>query len=160
VLMVPLDGVQTARALRDTAAGARLKIVAYSASALESDRSSYRSLGFDDFLPKPFRIERVNDCLVRLTAARFVAEAGPAPAIGESAGAAPSALPTELLQQIRESAELYEVTRLRAAFERLGALGSRERELAERLQRLASAYDMTGLLALVAELETSGERAA
>jgi PAS domain S-box-containing protein len=160
VLMVPLDGVQTARALRETRAGAKLKIVAYSASALESDRSSYRSLGFDDFLPKPFRLERVNDCLVRLTAARFVAEGAAAPETDESSAPEPRSLPAELLQQIREGAELYQVTRLRAAFERLGALGSRERELAERLQRLASAYDMSGLLALVAELEAGGERAA
>jgi PAS domain S-box-containing protein len=159
VLMVPLDGVQTARALRETAAGARLKIVAYSASALEGDRSSYRSLGFDDFLPKPFRIERVNDCLVRLTAARFVAEAATAPS-EPGADAPHHALPAELLAQIRQGAELYEVTRLRLAFERLAALGARERELAERLRGLASAYDMTGVLALVAELEAGGERAA
>ena len=46
--------------------GARIKLVAMSASALEHERERYLKAGCDDFVAKPFRAERICRCLQNL----------------------------------------------------------------------------------------------
>ena len=157
VLMPGLDGQAAARAIRSAALGAGPKLVAFSASALESQRSAYMA-DFDAFIPKPFRPERVHDCLAQLLELRF-----------EDASSEPDApplvlselrVPTTLSRQIRDAAGSYQVTRLRFAFEQLETLGAAEAQLAARLRVSAARYDMNAVLSLVAELEAAGGCAA
>ncbi len=53
--MPGMDGLALARALRERPGGAKLKLIAMSASVLSFNRDDAFAAGCDDFLPKPFR---------------------------------------------------------------------------------------------------------
>jgi CheY-like chemotaxis protein len=65
--MGQIDGFDVARALRKTH-GAKLKIIAITASVFESDRQQALDAGCDDFLPKPFTEEQLLGTLGRVLA--------------------------------------------------------------------------------------------
>lgn len=145
VLMPGMDGIQTAQHLRQVYEN-RLKLVASSASVLGQQREACLTAGFDEFIPKPFRIEQITDCLASLLKVRFVTD-GPEIVL-KNAALVPEGLsvPPELVRQLREAAELYQVTLLRALLGKLEARGPREHALAERLRERVALYDMNGIL--------------
>jgi two-component system sensor histidine kinase/response regulator len=156
VLMPGKGGIETAREMRQTAAGEALKLVAFSASAFETQRAQYLASGFDAFMPKPFRIERINECLAELLGVTFVAE--------EVAELVPDPssieLAPELLDQLRAAAESYQVTKLRQLFEQLERGGAAQAALAERLRASAARYDMSSLLEQLGQVTRDGGYAA
>ncbi|HEY8942999.1 MAG TPA: CHASE domain-containing protein [Polyangiaceae bacterium] len=155
VLMPGMDGIEVARILKERNAENGPKLVAFSASALEEQRTAYLAAGFDDFIPKPFRMERINDCLVSLLQVRFVG-------VGAAESLEPRRIPSfdierlqvpaGVLSQIREAAETYQTTRLRAALGRLESCGAGEQALAEYLRGCAAIYDMPSVLETVKRL--------
>jgi signal transduction histidine kinase len=69
------NGAEAAQAIREIerervpagrGGGRRARIIAFSASALEDDEARFRAAGADVFLPKPFRLAELRDCLARL----------------------------------------------------------------------------------------------
>jgi signal transduction histidine kinase/DNA-binding response OmpR family regulator len=158
VLMPGRDGIETARAIRQLTKPAPPKLVAFSASALENQRTTYLAAGFDAFIPKPFRAERINDCLVQLLGSTFEAE----PTVAQPAPLEPTSVrvPALLLQQLREAAESYQVTRLKHSFEQLERCGAEQRALAAQLRASAARYDMAGVLATLARVQLEGGHAA
>jgi PAS domain S-box-containing protein len=54
-----IDGLEATRRLRKSARGAKLKIIAVSASAYDLDRTECFAAGCDEFLAKPFREEEL-----------------------------------------------------------------------------------------------------
>jgi CheY-like chemotaxis protein len=155
VLMPGMDGIQVARAIRDLPGENKPVLVAFSASAFEEHRTAYLAAGFDDFIAKPFRMERINDCLVGTLGVRFEAESASSD-LRQRASAGDLdrlAVPKVLISQIREAAELYQTTRLRAALGRLEGCGRGEQALAEYLRDRAAAYDMPAVLETVKRLE-------
>lgn len=145
VLMPGMDGIQTARELR-RAHGDGLKLAASSASVLGTQGEAYLAAGFDDFIPKPFRTEQLTDCLASLLKVRFVTDDSEAPLPPVPGGLD---IPEALLVELREAAELYQVTLLRGALMRLEQRGPREQAFAERLKGRATVYDMPGILQLL-----------
>jgi len=155
ILMPGMDGIETARRILERPELDTCKLVALSASALKGQREAYLAAGFHDFIAKPFRMERVNDCLASLLKLPFVggersrlagrASQAPAPRL-EWAALLHVALPEPLSLRIRHAAELYQTTRLRGALAELRTLGNEPRALAELLEAHAVAYDMRGIL--------------
>jgi PAS domain S-box-containing protein len=156
VLMPGKGGIETAREMRQMAAGEALKLVAFSASAFETQRAQYLESGFDAFMPKPFRIERINECLAELLGVTFVAEEVAVLVADPSS----IELPPELLDQLRDAAESYQVTKLRQLFEQLERGGSAQAALAERLRASAARYDMSSLLEQLGQVTRDGGYAA
>jgi PAS domain S-box-containing protein len=159
VLMPGKSGIETALELRRTAAGRVPKLVAFSASAFETQRTQYLESGFDAFMPKPFRIERINDCLAGLLGVTFAAEEPRAlldPALEPSS----IELPADLVVQLRDAAESYQVTKLRQLFEQLERGGAAQAALAERLRASAARYDMSSLLEQLGQAAGDGGYAA
>ena len=74
--MPEIDGIERRAAIGSRTSGPPgLKIVATSASALEHEREEYLKAGCDDFVAKPFRAERIYDCLQHLLGVEFEYEA-------------------------------------------------------------------------------------
>ncbi|MDE2566115.1 MAG: PAS domain S-box protein, partial [Burkholderiales bacterium] len=70
VQMPVMSGHEATRALRQTAAGARLPIIALTAAALVSEREEALQAGMNDFLTKPIDPDKLRAALLRWCAVR------------------------------------------------------------------------------------------
>jgi len=66
IRMPVMDGLEATRQILEESPEDHLKIVAISASVLEHQQREFLEVGFDDFIPKPFRFEEVTECLKKL----------------------------------------------------------------------------------------------
>ncbi|MEW6159476.1 MAG: ATP-binding protein, partial [Verrucomicrobiota bacterium] len=137
--MPGMSGQEMARRVMDIYGANRPKLVAISASVLDHERRQCLQNGFDDFVPKPFRLQEICACLEKTLGARFeYAEMWP----DRAADALPLdpatvILPEELWRRLKEAAERYSVTRLEAGLEEVARQGFPL--AAEHMRRLAQA---------------------
>jgi signal transduction histidine kinase len=133
------------------------RFVCYSASAFEHERDLGLPPGFDSFLPKPFRMVQICECLSRLLGVTFSARPetppsdGPPPLqLGELR------LPRELLLRLGSSAEIGDTAELRKVLAEIEQLGVNEAEFARRLLVSVGRFDSEAvakwLAALAAEI--------
>jgi len=116
-----------------------VKLVAISASVLKHEQSKYFEIGFNAFVPKPFRFEQLCDCLAELLNVEFEYETGEpeAPAEEPAPTYAPLTLPDELFARLHHAAEVYSVTEFENYLVEMESLGPEQRLLAERLRELS-----------------------
>jgi two-component system sensor histidine kinase/response regulator len=141
--MPEMDGFEAVQRLRSADAGdyeTRLDvpIVALTANALAGDEERCRAAGFDDYLPKPFRRQQIDEVLERWLAGGPRRDSGPEPAPGPGSDAQPPEASDTVI-------DLAAIERIRE-MEKRGA--------AHLLQRLIATY-----LATAAKLVTNAERA-
>jgi PAS domain S-box-containing protein len=143
IWMSGMNGIEATQKILAEHGGA-IKLVAHSASAFDHEQRRYLDAGFDDFFAKPFRGERLCECLKNLLHARFEPDEPDASALPpELAG---FALPEKLTTRLKTAAELYSVTEIKGCLGEIAQLGPDGRRLAEHLQRLADGYDMNAIL--------------
>jgi len=151
IWMPDLNGIEaTQRILSEH--GDAIKIVAHSASAFDHEQQRYLDAGFDDFFAKPFRCERIAECLKNLLGVQFEADE---PAGKTALLTLPDdiALPEPLAARLRSAAELYSVTEIKSCIVEISQLGDDGRQIAEHLQRMADNYDMNAILAFLDEAQ-------
>ena len=149
-----LDGFAVTRALREQHRGARLGIIAVSASVFESDRQRAIDAGCDNFLPKPFAEQQLLGTLGRVLGLRWtVADAAPGMVrAGGTPGIGDAAPPPE--EEVRALLELSLRGDLVGIRKRLDALRRPDAPasaaaLARRLEPLAAAYQIDEIHALL-----------
>jgi len=71
IRMPVMDGLEATRQLLKEFPRDQLKIVAISASVMEHEKREFLDVGLDDFIPKPFRFERVAACLENLLGVEY-----------------------------------------------------------------------------------------
>jgi len=133
----------------------RPTIVAISASVLEHERKMFLEVGFDDFIAKPFRFERICECLAHLLRIEYEYAASMS---AEGAERLPLdfskiALPENLFLCLKEAAELYSVTELESYLDEVSQLGEDGHLLAEHLRGLSQKYDMEAILNVLSEIK-------
>ena len=121
-----------------------MKFVCFSASALAHEQQRYLDAGFDDFMAKPFRFERLVECLERLLRVKFEPSLAGSTVDGKAADfdAATVKLPAELLGRLREAAERFSKTRLERCFAELEGMDESRVDLARHLRSLLEAGDL------------------
>jgi len=72
IRLLGLDGMEVIRRIVEEFNSSGLKIIATSASALAQDGEQCLKVGCDDFVAKPFRAERIYQCLKQLPEVSFV----------------------------------------------------------------------------------------
>ncbi len=151
--MPVMDGREATRAIRGLPNGARAKVVALTASAMEHEREEILSCGADDFVTKPYREGTIFETLERQLGCRFRREERATEA--EETGAARAAVLTKRRIAALPPAALeglYEAL-LRGDFDRGAALAERLRTHDDALGRAVlaeiRAYRADGLLALL-----------
>jgi CheY-like chemotaxis protein len=153
IRMPVLDGLQALKALRADERWRRLPIVAVSASVMEHQRQAFLEAGFDAFVAKPFRVERICQCLAELLGVVFERDAEDDRLGGDAtADWRGLALPEDLVAQLRQAAERHRVTDLEEGLAQLEGLGEREASLAAHLRQLKQRHDLAGIASLLDEL--------
>jgi PAS domain S-box-containing protein len=140
--MPVMDGRAMIRQVRATPELARVPIIAISASAFNYNREECIAAGANDFLPKPFRLDRLLNLVAQYLglALVFAADEGE-PKTTHTPLESLQALPAEIHTLLLDLARRGDIRGLREQAERLergdpryAALGMRLRTLAERFQ--------------------------
>ena len=156
IRMPEMGGPEAARHIWEEVGRDVLKVVAVSASTLEHERQEVLEMGFDDFVPKPFRAEQVYGCLAKHLGVAF--EYGEAGVVAEEA--APDLegirLPEALHARLLEAAELYSVTEMEGYFTEVADLGEEHRKLADHLRELRRKHDIESIIGILKNLALSG----
>ncbi len=148
-----IDGIQVSRRLIEEFSASGLKVVATSASALAQDREECLEAGCDDFVAKPFRAERIYDCLRQLGGVEFdYKEARPAAEPASAFDLGRITLPQELATRMTMAAELHSATVLKNCLADMERLGPAEERLARHLRGFLSSYDMKTIQKLIAQI--------
>lgn len=153
-----ISGFDTARRIvKDW--GARIKLVAMSASALEHERERYLKAGCDDFVAKPFRAERIYRCLQNLLDVKFVLGEKPndqsEPDVSIDLGQL--TLCEDLAQRLTTAAELHSATVIKSCLEEVEQLGPSGSRLAQHLRQFLASYDMKTIQRVVAQIPVQSE---
>ncbi|MFQ6043172.1 MAG: two-component regulator propeller domain-containing protein, partial [Candidatus Poribacteria bacterium] len=147
IRMPVMDGLEAAQQILAEFGKDKFKLVAISASTLKHERQTYFDAGFDDFISKPFRFEKVCECLATHLGVEF--ERGES----EETKTQPAVAPEALLERLKTAAEFHRVTKLERALNELDALGTEEHRLAERLREMIRNYDIEGVLDALSEVQ-------
>ena len=148
IRMPEMEGTEAAKRIIDEYGAGKVKLVAISASVLRHEQESYRESGFDAFISKPFRLEEVCEVLGRLLTVAFeYEEASGSDETGQSVcDPATASIPTELLERMKTSAELYRTTELRKEIEALRQAHPDQTASADHLERLNDTGAMEAIL--------------
>lgn len=150
--MPGMSGEETARALRDTALGQTLTVIAVSATAPASTGRS--SPLFNAFLPKPIELERLFDVLEQHAAIPFLRDDGVLPVSPERGRPAVQqalrSLAPKDISAFRQSLEALDYDRLGEIVALHPALGPTAKA---RLQELVENFDYNGLQVLLGDAE-------
>ena len=154
IRMPVMDGIEATRRLFDEFGNDRLKIVAISASALRHEEEEYFQAGFDDFIGKPFRFERLCECLANVLSVEYEY----AETASDKSEETPKidfmkvSLPKELLSRLKDAAELYNVTRLERHLGEVELLGDEAILLAEHLRALSQNNEIDRIIEILGEI--------
>ena len=152
IRMPIMDGLEAGQQIMEEFGKNQFKLVAISASTLKHEQQIYFDAGFDDFISKPFRFERICECLATLLDVEF--ERGEQQkADAEPKEVSDVSLPEELSMRMKTAAELYKVTELKAYLNEVEELGSEGQQFAQRLRELIQNYDMEGVLKILSEIQ-------
>jgi CheY-like chemotaxis protein len=115
IQMREMDGLEAARRIQAQRAAGRVRLVAISSSVLLHEQMGYFAIGFDDVVPKPFRLERLCECLEKTLGASFLhSDDGPAPASPTPPkDFSHLSVPADLLRRLRDAAEFHQYHRHR-----------------------------------------------
>ncbi|MFH0730327.1 MAG: cache domain-containing protein [Pseudomonadota bacterium] len=119
IRMPVMNGLEATRRIKATEAGARTKIVAVTAHALEEERSEILAAGCDDFIRKPYHDHEILDALTKHLGVRFVCEEGTAtaPVVMPLNTAALAGLPAELLNGLEQALARLDIGAVSRAIE-------------------------------------------
>ncbi|PYO00084.1 MAG: serine/threonine protein kinase, partial [Candidatus Rokuibacteriota bacterium] len=138
--MPGLSGLEVLQRLRASHAGSRLVVIAVSASVFGHHREECIAAGADDFLPKPFRVERLLDLLCRhlgLEAIHAEAE--------EERAADLIFPPADVLTQLLAQARRGDIKQVLERAGRVEASDARYRPFVRELQELAGRFQVKRL---------------
>jgi CheY-like chemotaxis protein len=152
VRMPGIDGLETARRILaqvETPERRRPRIVAVSAAALEHEREAYLQDGCDDFIAKPFQLERICVSMEELLGVRFLRKQS---MTKPGLDLRHLLLPGPIVSKMVLAAELHSATALNACLKEVEILGPEERRLAEHLREFLASYDMESIQRILAQL--------
>jgi CheY-like chemotaxis protein len=151
IRMPDMDGTETARRIRQRWGPDRPRLVAISASVLLHEQRDFLEAGFAEFLGKPFRFERICECLVKVLSAEFEVSTVSEDDRPAAAQADLAALCLSKAQQQRliAAAENHSSTELKAAIRELSEASPAGARLAAVLQPFVNEFNLDKILEIV-----------
>ena len=153
IYMPEMNGQEAALRIWEALGRDALKVVAVSASTLDHERREFLELGFDAFIPKPFRAEDIYGCLAEQLGVEFEyasvedEEPKPLPDLQDID------LPADLLEGLSRAAEISNVTELETILTDAERLGENEARLAAHLRTLSQDFKMDEILGILDKIK-------
>jgi CheY-like chemotaxis protein len=126
----------------------RFKIVSITASAFDRHKDFYLNIGCHDYISKPFREEDIFLCLKNTLDIEYIyeeQEKNDTQIQNEDLNFSSVNIPEDLLGQLKNSAELYNITNLEKLITELEQTSEVFKPLARYIQTLAKQYDMEAI---------------
>ncbi|MDC0325308.1 ATP-binding protein [bacterium] len=140
------DGFQIIREIRQTNESTHdVRTVAISASTFTHEEVAYKNAGFDSFVSKPFLIEDLISCLKNLLGLEFEYQQNENTKVWSS-DENPPKLPSDLLQNLRETAESYQTTEFKELLDQVRSIGPQGKLFADHLSELAANFNMKQII--------------
>ncbi|NQZ09720.1 MAG: response regulator, partial [Algicola sp.] len=151
IRMPVMDGVNTMQAIGQLFNQQNKKpaCIAVTANAMQQDIDSCLNLGFDHYITKPFRFSTLCDAIVRFMPpdlAHQIEQTQPTDQPAIILDLSSFDMPPLLYQALTEAADVYEVSKLEVALEKLASLSPQGQQMADKLGHYITNYDMDGLL--------------
>jgi signal transduction histidine kinase/CheY-like chemotaxis protein len=156
IRMPGIDGLETARQLWRRWGQEATRVVAISASVLDHERQGFLETGFDAFIEKPLRSERIYDCLAELLGVQYEYDEASATEESSASDWSGLALPASLAKRLVGAAELASVTELEGLLDEVEQLGAKGQRLAGHLRRLSQDFDMDAVIAVLDSIDVRG----
>jgi CheY-like chemotaxis protein len=154
--MPVMSGEQAIKEIRKEYGNHQCKIVIVTASAFDQIKDQYIQLGVQEFIAKPFRIEQISSCLHKLLDIEFEYDKEESHE-QESFNVSDSDLSNisvsiQLHTELKEAAEMYSITKLEIAINKLRCDKGEYNKLASILMDLLNKFDMDGILDIIGKL--------
>ncbi len=149
IRMPVMDGMEATRRIKATEAGARTRIIALTAHALEEERRHILAAGCDDLIRKPYREAEIFEAMARHLGLKFEYEGAQAAAVGSAGELRPeqlAALPAELLSRLHQAVLELDTAQ---TLELIEQVSSRDVAVGTALKGLATRLEFDRLLALL-----------
>lgn len=123
IRMPIMDGLEATRQIKATDAGARTRVIAITAHALEEEQRAIVTAGCDDFIRKPYKDVEILEALTSNLGVRFVYEEETTPtAVTESLNVAALAnLPDELRDELEQAIVRIDIGAVNRTIEKIRA---------------------------------------
>ncbi|HEX5362818.1 MAG TPA: ATP-binding protein [Gallionella sp.] len=144
--MPVMDGLETARHIRELPGGKEVKIIAVTASAFMEQRDEMLNAGMDDFVRKPYRFNEIYECLGRQLGVQYIyADKSSTEEEKEEAMTAPmlAVLPPNLRHELHDALESLESERITGVIQQVAPLDAK---LHKSLCKLAANYNYPAIL--------------
>jgi len=151
IRMPEMDGPVTLQHIFDQHGRGTTKVVAVTASVFDHQRERYFTMGFDDFIDKPVRAERVYECLSKHLDITFEFAQKET---SESINWSNITLPSDLYEKFQTATDMHSITDLRQCIEELDSLGDPEKQLAHQLRTHAQAFDLESIKKILTQIKT------
>ncbi len=148
--MPGLNGSETIEIIKKESSSTSPKMVMLTASVFEEGGNKIEDYNCDKFLLKPFKTDKIFECLVELLGIEFEV----APPVSEQFSAQKSSqldfskfeLQENLLYRLKDGAQSYNITELSKALEELSQNGEKGLNLANHLKVFSQKYDYQKVL--------------
>ena len=154
LVMPRMDGFEAVRHIRSEEELRPAAVVAVSASVASAIRDECLRVGFDDFLPKPFRDADLLGVIRRLLGLEWTHRDGRPAAVPSVTETVP---PVDQLTGLMEQVASGNIRGIVEAADRLGAIDDEYRPFAQRVRRLANEFQINQLSELVNRIRQRAE---
>jgi len=156
IRMPVMDGVEAFEAIKKKYPDKDLKIVCITASTLRHHQEKYIEMGFDSYVPKPFRHSEVLEALETILNIEYTYKEHrrdkTIQELSEDIDWSKLQIPPEIKTEILKAADCYSITGLENSLSQLERIENGGKELGNILKKLVKKYDMEGIIEVMKKI--------
>jgi signal transduction histidine kinase/CheY-like chemotaxis protein len=156
IRMPVMDGIEAFHKVKENYPQKNIKIICITASTLRHEQENYIKMGFDSYVPKPFKHNEILEVLETNLDIEFnyknpeskkTIQKSPAELDWSSIIISP-----DIKNEIMKAADCSSVTDLENSLKQLESMENGGRELGDVLKKLAKSYDMDGIIEVLKKI--------
>jgi signal transduction histidine kinase/CHASE3 domain sensor protein/CheY-like chemotaxis protein len=156
IRMPVMDGIEAFHKIKEKYPQKDIKIICITASTLRHEQENYIKMGFDSYVPKPFKHSEILEALANNLNVKYnykeSATNQTVKEMHEDLDWSSIKISSEIKTLILEATDAYSITGLESALEQLESMGNGGKELGNILKKLAKSYDMDGIVEVMKKI--------